>query len=211
MRVVKSFAKQAGFLLAALGFAGLWGCSTHQNTAPPMPKRAPVVSQDASMPNIENFDPAKYKGKTGKIAIPSKGASFIALRKMKDPKRWDMLEARAKNGEFILPVGKYRLLSYSARIKDKNNVNWSISSNKSTDILVKSGLVQKISLAEPPFVVSTKAEQMNSNQINIDLSIIGRGGDECSIQCSDSHVKPPRFQILSKSGQVLQEGSFQYG
>jgi hypothetical protein len=59
-------------------------------------------------------------------------------------------------------------------------------------------------------MASISVGRSSSDRVSFNLKIVGRGGETCSIK-HGLGSNAPRFQILSQSGKLLQEGSFKYG
>ncbi len=173
---------------------------------------APVAAwaNKPARPSIVVFDPAKYKGKTGKIVLPFKGESFLYAYKIDQGKQTPYI-LKSKTGTFAAPVGSFRLLQYYASYgTSKGGRPWRLSGrfDKPLAIKVGSGTTYQIK-GGAPFTAWVKVQQSVRSRVSMDLVVLGRGGERCTIYSASR--KDPRFRILSKTGKVLQEGKFEYG
>lgn len=160
------------------------------------------------MPKYTKFDPSKYHGPSGRIATTLKGDLILSVFKNKSQCMPEMLSVDGKDGCFILPAGEYRMLSCMQSVNLKGSV-WRLSSSANRTLTVGENSTQDLNFG-PPYMASISVGRSSGDRASFNLKIVGRGGETCSIR-HDMDSKPPRFQILSQSGKLLQEGSFKFG
>jgi len=163
------------------------------------------------MPKMVTFDPATYKGKTGQIVTPLKGDVSLNLLKSGEDTRFELVEIKGQDGKFVVPTGDYRVMSCDQAIV-RDGTTWDISHNalpSSQKLAVTPGSKSELNIG-PPYTASIKVDSIHNKKLNLSLAITGHSGEKCSI-VNQSTSKAPGFQILSKSGDVLQEGTFEYG
>jgi len=168
------------------------------------PSFSPIVSRT---PKFVNFDARKYKGATGKITVPGAKNARIMLVPASGDLAGQFLSARTSDGTFVLPVGEYGVVSLTQTVK-ANGVDWTLSSQYDRLLTVARGSVPTLNVGQP-LTASVKVSQSGRNQISMDLAIVGRGGETCSISRS-GNSKPTQFQV-SRAGKVLWTGAFEAG
>lgn len=211
MRFSEVNARCVGFLTlagACLGLAGaimLPGCGTKSSVQSTPPTQ---VGAQPARPRIQRFDPAGYKGKTGKIVTNFKHESRLYMYKVDGGKRTPY-EMNSKNGVFVVPVGQYEFLQYLVMPSSTAASRAPAVSGryeKQLLIAVTDGSTYKLK-AGPPFAASIKVAQRGADNVQMDLLLVGSGGERCTLMSS----KAPEFQVVAKSGSLLQEGKFKYG
>lgn len=159
---------------------------------------------------VTNFDPKAYKGKTGKITVPYRGESAIVTALTEPGKRTAYQKYDSKDGTFVVPVGRHRVMMYYAYVRSGRTVSWSAAGRpRSLSANVVAGRSVSVNIG-PPITASIKAQQMGKT-LYLSLNMTGRGGEEAQINRVIGRGKAPGFQVLSQQGKVLMQGSFRYG
>lgn len=159
-------------------------------------------------PSFVRFDPAKYRGQTGKIILSIKGPAMAMLVERDKTGRRTYYELNSKSGTFLAPVGAFQLAGYMvyAPKQDKRGAPMLTGRyEKEPLVRVSGGRTCRITVG-PPLTASAKVTQTGKT-VTIDLLMRGRGGERCTAYGKEA----PGFRILSKSGQLLQQGKFKYG
>ena len=158
-------------------------------------------------PETVAFDPLTYAGPTGKIVTPLKGDLALSLLGTRGGGRMQLLKLTSEDGAFIAPTGDYRLMSCDQAVTHGGS-EWRLSSRVGRSFNVLPGSSLQLDLG-PPYTASVQVGGMRGDRVDLRLKMIGQAGESCSITGGSS--APPGFQILSMTGQVLQEGKFRYG
>ncbi|MGC8861855.1 MAG: hypothetical protein ACP5R5_03665 [Armatimonadota bacterium] len=183
------------------------------------------------VPETTHFDPAAYRGPTGKIVTGLQGKVSLSLqRDERRGQRPRLLVVDTDNGTLTIPSGKYVLWMYDQEIT-RDGVRWRVTSRGPLRVLLqpitKDGVRSRVTSSiirflevkpggslrldiGPPYVASVLASSAGKNRVNISLEVVGRAGEYVSIVKGEGS-EPPGFQILSMNGKVLQEGKFRYG
>jgi len=161
----------------------------------------------ADVPQFVDFDPHKYKGATGKIAVPGCKNAQVMLACAAGHLSGQLLSAHTSNGTFVVPIGKYAVQGLTQMAK-ANGVDWALSSQYFRRLTVRQGSVVRLNLGQP-LTASVKVSKIGRDQISMDLAILGCGGETCGISRSGDS-KPPQFEV-SKAGKVLWTGKFESG
>lgn len=188
-------------LIGAIAFSG---CSKQAAVQTATPAQSTVRVQ---RPTIERFDPAKYKGPTGRIVTSLKGDSMLYVYAAYSGRRGPMM-LKSKDGTFVAPAGDYELLQYCMMQRgqyNKERPGITGGFGRSNRITITDGSTHNLKIG-PPFTASIKVSQISPGTMQLDLQVTGVGGDKCRIS-----AEAPGFQILSPSGKMLQEGKFRYG
>jgi hypothetical protein len=129
-----------------------------------------------------------------------------------DLKDGQMYKYETKSNTFFpIPAKNYRLISYTAIAKDKNGIEWSAKCYfNNRQIKIKPNETVHLE-AGAPFVTSIKVTKVGSDQAKMALMVIGKGGDNYTIQRLDGKSRLSRFKVMDKSGKLLWQGSFKYG
>jgi len=157
------------------------------------------------------FNPKSYKGQMGKISTSFKGESLLRVRDKSDGTEYVL---KSTNGVFQAPVGSYEVSSYEATAKDKAKAEWTAHStsiaSKVKSVTLKANTTCQLKIG-PPLTASAKATTKSNNQASLSFSLVDDSGSSFLISKDSGQTNPPGFKVLSKSGDVLWQGSFKYG
>lgn len=185
--------------LVVLGVVGLAVYEVHE------------YSRVSDSGKVVDFDPAQYQGQTGSIVLSHKGESTLEIGGRDGGGR---MRLSTSNGVLSAPVGTYNLFSYEAVGKDESGATWvasgSLSSRGREPISVKANSTQTLELG-PPFKASVTVKSTGRGSATLDMSLKGCDGNQYTISKKGGRGEPPSFQVLSKTGEVLWQGRFEYG
>jgi len=158
---------------------------------------------------VADFDPATYHGQTGTVTLPYQGESSLIVRAKPAGAK---LGLRVRDGVAQAPVGRYELQTYSMSMKDKAGVAWTASHFPSTsqELEVTTASPVRLNLG-PPFTARVDVSAGPGGKTMLQLGISGRAGGAYTIMSGQGRAAPPRFEVLDGSGQVVWQGSFEYG
>jgi len=161
-----------------------------------------------SVTETVEFDPAAYKGPTGRIVTPLTGRLSSRLWRTDSDGGTVQFSIRGVDGVFTAPAGEYRLFACYQDLTHKG-VSWSVTSTLIRSFSVKPGSSVRLDIG-PPYTASVRVASSGKNRIDLGLEITGRAGEKVSIT-RGGRGGEPGFRIISTSGKVLQEGRFRYG
>lgn len=150
--------------------------------------------------------------KTGTVIMPVVGDASLTLVGSPSSKIGYMMGS-SKSGKFAVPVGKYMIASYGCTLADKTGGKWSLNINPSAAERSKQTEIkpnQTIKMEPVKSIDASIDVNQNGKQISLSLKMLSNGRS-CSIMSADGKGEAPGFQVLSKSGDVLMSGKFQYG
>ena len=191
--------------VAVIGFMGahlIAGCSRAPQSASSPPTGSSAKARQ--VPEFGAFNPATYKGPVGTISVPDDGCTYsIDLMAIRTNR---LVIIETKRGAAKAPTGKYRVLRYTVVSRKNSRIIGQVYGHlKSAEITVTANSTTKLKLGGP-YTASVSVEKYD-NEVYLNFTTTDCAGNECNI----SGPKTPRFQIVSKSGEVLQEGAFEYG
>jgi hypothetical protein len=206
-QAVYSILAALGGVVCLVGLVSIWPGAF--NSGIPVPLLKPSASPPASdYPRFSQFDPRTYKGPTGKIVVPTWKTANLTLMREGGSSESEILSVKTSDGTFTVPTGKYTVISLSQTVKD-GAAGWTLSSSYEKPVSVSRGSVVRLNAGQQ-LVASVKVVESGRGRVNMDLQIVGRGGESCSISEIGSS-KAPGFQVLSKQGKVLWNGKFEAG
>lgn len=138
---------------------------------------------------------------SGEVRVPDDGNSY-ELWLVPLGSRTYAKHVAQPNAE--LDPGTYELVQYYVR-NPKDTKSWVSVSPKRMQFEVNAGATTELNIGGP-YTAQAKASTYGS-EVSIDLAMTDCAGSKCAIV----GVSAPKFQILSSSGDVLQEASFEYG
>lgn len=175
---------------------------------------AAVSNQSAGkrprQPQFIRFDPKTHKGDTGRISVSVKGESSIILTNAAG----DIVSLTSKTDQLIAPVGTYKWEVCYVRVRDSKSGKMSqlVSrppAGKTPRISVRKGSTTKLAMGLP-LSASVAVKSVGPSRVQMDLNLVGRGGERCTIRHINRSDKP-QFKVLNSSGRVVWTGSFEYG
>jgi len=170
-------------------------------------------------PVTEKLVPLKLAMKTERISLC-----------MEDNKQSMMIYQPGK--EIRIPQGKYRFLAYEAFKKDDQGDLWRLcaaATLKSPIVTVDGSSKSVLEFGEPymPIVDVRRIGEKSSNRASLAFNVEGKGkefltdlshisGDKTKIQLSEEEglehrPKAPTYKIVKADGEVVKQGSFEYG
>lgn len=191
---------------------GRVGIISTPNEMPPAPRYRVRLSanRDTFGPRVNRFDSKTYKGPTGMIIFPfEKGEVTLDVRKDGGNSN-ERTVLPGKDGVVIAPTGKYRLLSYiwfpHGNGSGPAGFAGRFPSDKPLPITITKGAGQHLDVGSP-LQASITVGRVSPKRLILDFHLIGHAGESCVLFAK----KQPGFEIRSKSGDMLQRGSFEYG
>lgn len=162
---------------------------------------------------VEDFDPAAFKGKTGRIILTHKAESELVMMGMggMSAKR---LRFKTTDGVITAPEGKYFPFEYTAFARDQAGKKW-----KASCMLFRGSGDQLSVIAEsprdltvgPPFIAKVTVTREPGGEVGIDLKVTGSCGNSYTLQQADSDNAPPGFEVIGPDGKVVLKDKFHFG
>ncbi|MBI5687100.1 MAG: hypothetical protein HZC54_18675 [Verrucomicrobia bacterium] len=162
---------------------------------------------------VEDFDPAKFQGKTGKITLAHKAESELVLMSFggMDTKR---MRFKTLDGVFSVPEGKYFPFEFAAFARDPAGAKWKATcqlfGGAKDELSVSAESSQELA-AGPPFTAKVKVSKQSGNEVAFDLKITGQGGHNYAFQRTDAADTPPGFEVVGPDGKVVLKDKFHFG
>jgi hypothetical protein len=99
--------------------------------------------------------------------------------------------------------------STSVSRTDANGVSWSLDSTGGGMVSTE----PEGPKAGPPILVAANVQRVADREVSIGLVLQGQAGEQYRpvVKKNGTPVTPPRLRILNEAGQVVTQGSFQYG
>jgi len=181
-------------------------------------------------PTIVKFDAETYKGKTGRILVPFTGPCTLYVVQGGGAGSAKIVRMPGCDGTIVCPAGTFTLNSLTASILDaERHEVWRLSfqfakfvarltvggrvANVASGwqrLAMGAGSVYELDIG-PPYTASVTVEQIEvrgQKKVQMLLSIKDHNGSPVTITAGSS---VPGFQVVSKQGEVLMRGKFQYG
>ncbi|MFC1498533.1 hypothetical protein ACFLS1_08715 [Verrucomicrobiota bacterium] len=159
---------------------------------------------------VEEFDPAEYKGETAAVIVPCKGETTLFLRgKHKDDSIFRIVTT---NMTVQAPVG-FVLYQYTMNVADGKGGRWHAGcflNGRKDKIEIKKDLVNELKVGEP-FTARVKVNKDFKDKDVFDLEIKGVDGRKFTIYKISPDSEFPRFEIFSPDNKVLHSDKFEYG
>jgi hypothetical protein len=164
-------------------------------------------------------------GKMGELILPTP-VERIALYTEDE---LHLINAYFTEKSLTLPQGSYKLLSYSVIREDEQTDKWRLNAAGTSAgpvVVVSDGQKAKLAMADPfiPLIdipVSLRARSSVRMQFNVEgagkelVSELSHfAGNKTKIILSERYPtrpKEPMYKILSSEGEVIEQGSFEYG
>jgi len=162
---------------------------------------------------VEDFDPAKYQGKTGRIALSHKAESELVLMSLGDmsPKR---IRFKTLDGVVCVPEGKYFPFEFTAFAQDQAGRKWKATCclirGAEDEIAVSAESPQELAVG-PPFTAKVAVTKQSGDGVGFDLKVTGQGGHSYSFRRADAPEAPPGFEVVGPDGKAILKDKFHFG
>jgi hypothetical protein len=191
-----------GLILVGLGWAVVGLLGARVRLGPPRPR--------SDVP-VEDFDPARYAGKTGRLVLPYKGHASVELVSAGASK---LLRCSTDDGVLLVPAGVHRIVAYHASIADERGETWTASryfwGSEQRDLTVAADGSHPLDIG-PPFKALVAVRRGNGDEVRLDLKVAGADGGSYRIAGGRASREPPSFQAVAPSGEVVWQGQFRFG
>jgi hypothetical protein len=117
------------------------------------------------------------------------------------------------NGEFTLPVGKYRMFHWTINRKDDKGAPWTLSGYNFPDtanFVVAAGNTAALDIGEPVKAV-LKADQQANRQITFSLSFVGHQNESIEMLRGGQRPAGPKLTLANADGSVCGTSTFEFG
>lgn len=142
----------------------------------------------------------------GRVRVPETISEFEAVGECGHFVR------KPAKGEFTLPVGNYRVHSWTVNRKDDKGVSWALSGSgftRSADFEVTAASPAGIEVGEPIRPVLEAAE--SKGQVRFSLRRLGPLGESVEILRGQERPRAPQLHIASQAGEFRSTNTFEYG
>lgn len=117
------------------------------------------------------------------------------------------------NGEFTLPVGKYRMFHWTINRKGKNGAAWTLSGYNFPDtasFAVAAGTAATLDIGEPVKAV-LKANPRTNRQITFSLNFVGHQKEAIEMLRGGQRPAGPKLTLANADGSVCGTSTFEFG
>jgi hypothetical protein len=117
------------------------------------------------------------------------------------------LKQNPRSGSGVPAPGQVQSASLSRT--DANGVSWSLDQAGGAIVSTEPNRPK----AGPPILVSADVQRVADREVSIGLVLQGQAGEQYRpvVKKNGTPVAAPRLRILNEAGQVVTQGSFQYG
>lgn len=119
---------------------------------------------------------------------------------------------QSAKGEFTLPVGQYRVVSWQIQRKDDKGANWQLSASDFPDthhFEVVASQAVTLDIGEPVKAVLTS--QPRGTQTAFDLKFIGKQGESISFTRDNQRPRGPKLTLAAADGSQCYTNTFEFG
>jgi hypothetical protein len=119
---------------------------------------------------------------------------------------------QSAKGEFTLPVGQYRIVSWEIQRKDDKGANWELSAYNFPDtnhFEVTTGQAVTLDIGEPVKAVLTS--QARGTQTGFDLKFVGKQGESIQFLRDNQRPRGPKLMLASADGSLCYTNTFEFG
>jgi hypothetical protein len=174
----------------------------------------------------------------GKMTLMPVTGNLVSLQLATDTERISLytedekhcLMAFQPNKKIKIPAGKYRIFNYQIFKKDKQGDLWRLNATATTEspwVTVEGKGKSVVELGEPYMPLVDVRVRENSSRASIGFDIEGKAkefvtdlshisGDQTQIPLSEEEnlghrPKEPTYKVVKTDGEVVTQGSFEYG
>ncbi len=118
-----------------------------------------------------------------------------------------------QKGEFTLPAGKYRMVSWEINRKDDRGAAWTLSGYSFPDTAsfeVKPAGAAALDIGEPVQAVLAANEQAD-RQINFSLKFVGHQQESIQMLRGNERPAGPKLTLVNADGSVCGTATFEFG
>lgn len=119
---------------------------------------------------------------------------------------------QSAQGEFTLPVGQYRVVSWEIQRKDDKGANWQLSASDFPDthhFEVVASQAVTLDIGEPVKAVLTS--QPRGNRTAFDLKFVGKQGESISFTRDNQRPRGPKLMLANAAGSQCYTNTFEFG
>jgi hypothetical protein len=142
----------------------------------------------------------------GRMRVPEAISEFAAVGQPGEFSR------KPSQGEFTLPVGRYRVLRWTIDRKDNKGAEWQLAGSGVSDfgsLEVTPNQTGTLDVGEPVLAALTVTE--NKGGANFGLRLKGRLGESVDIMKGGQRPRAPQLQLASAGGAFRATNTFEYG
>lgn len=120
---------------------------------------------------------------------------------------------KPQNGDFTLPVGKYRFVTWEITRKDEKGTPWTLSGNRFPDTAtfeVVADKPAKLDIGEP-VKAALKVNEGAERNLAFSLTFVGRQNESVDISRDGQNPPRPKLTVASADGSLHYTNSFEFG
>ena len=142
----------------------------------------------------------------GKVHVPETISNIVAFGLN------GQFERQPSKGEFTLPAGKYRLLTWTTSRKDAKGANWELMGYSFPDSAAFEAQAAKpvtLEIGEP--VRASLSASESTNTVGFNLSFRGRAGESIQFEKGSERPPGPKLNLASLDGMYRSTNTFEFG
>lgn len=120
---------------------------------------------------------------------------------------------KPQKGEFTIPAGKYRGVSWQIKRKDDKGTPWTLSGNRFPDTAtfeVAANKTTDLEIGEPVRAV-VEAQEGTDREFTLRLKFLGRQNESVDIERDGQNPPRPKLAMASADGKFTYTNSFEFG
>jgi hypothetical protein len=161
------------------------------------------VARDGSSVKVQKAENVTL----GSVQVPQNISEFTAFGEN------GYFVRKATNGEFTLPVGKYRMVHWTINRKDDKGAAWTLSGHDfpaTANFDVTADDPTTLDIGEPVQAILKVNEQTN-HDITFNLSFIGRQKEAIEMLREGQRPGGPKLTLANADGSLCATSSFEFG
>jgi hypothetical protein len=160
------------------------------------------VAKDGAFVKLQKAEGLTF----GTVRVPATISNFVAFGAN------GHFDRRPVKGEFTLPAGKYKIMSWTINRKDAKGAQWELMGYNFPDSAAFSADPAKpatLSIAEP--VRASLSASESKDGIGFNLSFQGRAGESIQIEKDNQRPPGPKLDLASLDGTYHSTSTFEFG
>jgi hypothetical protein len=160
------------------------------------------AAQDGAFVKLQKAEALSF----GKVRVPDVISNLVVFG------RTGEFERQPVKGEFTLPEGKYRVLSWTTSRKDAKGAKWDLTGNNFPDSFTFQVAAVKPATLEigEPVRVSLSASE-SKDEVGFNLNFRGRAGESLSFVKGNQTPPGPKLMQVSLDGTFRATNTFEFG
>jgi hypothetical protein len=160
------------------------------------------VARDGAFVKLQKAEGLTF----GTVHVPASISNFVAFGENGHFVRQPV------KGEFTLPAGKYKILSWTINRKDAKGANWELMGNNFPDsagFQADGAKPVTLKIAEP--IRASLSASESTNAVAYGLNFQGQAGESIQIEKDNTRPPGPKLTLVSLNGTYRSTNTFEFG